>query len=790
MTEADVATSVAAKDGQIGQRLLRKEDHRMLVGAGRFGADVQFPRMAHVRLVRSPIAHGELRSVETTAARALDGVIAVFTAADLPADLEIPIRLKVQGLDLAEHLQPMLAQTTVRYVGEPVAVVVAEDAYVAEDAAELIEIDIDDLEPIMDVDASEGAQVVADFALGFGEVDEVFAAAAHVTSLDFTVGRHTAVPMEPRSLTINYVPTTDSMEIFGATKVPVFNRRVLAGLLDIDESLIRMYGVDAGGGFGVRGEFYPEDFLVPWIARRLRQSVSWVEDRAEHLVAVNHSREQRHHIEAAFDADGILLGLRDDVRHDNGAYIRTHGIIVPELTLAMLPGPYRVPVYRGRVRVMLTNKTPCGTYRAPGRFEGTTAREQLLDLAAAQMGIDRIDLRRRNLLTSQELPHTRAVNTLGTDMVLDSGDYPGLLDRALAEVDALGWRDVVAKGRAEGRQLGLGISMFLEKSGLGPHETADVEITNTGRIRVSSGGTSLGQGIETVLAQIVADEFGASIDDVDVVNGDTLLQPYGTGSWASRSTVVAGSATKGAGREVADRIRELAAQMLEAAPDDIQIADGNVSVRGAPSSALTLREVWQASQPGSQWLKDGEPAGLQSRYRFSVDHMTYPYGAHVCVVEVDAGTGGVNVLNYLVVYEVGRSINPTLVEGQLLGGVAQGIGGALFEQFRYDEAGQPQATTFMDYLMPTASEIPDINLVVCEDAPSHTNPLGVRGAGEGGLTGAGAAVSSAVSDALGLPAMHELPMTPGLLLRLQAETAAHTSHAHTKGEMQSQESRR
>lgn len=766
MTVASDRNRVAV--GQIGQRLLRKEDHRLLVGAGRFGADVQFPRMAHVRMVRSPIAHGILRSIETAAARALDGVIAILTADDLPPGLEIPIRLKVQGLDLDDYLQPMLATGTVRYVGEPIAVVVAEDAYVAEDAAELIEITIDDLEPVMDVDTQEGARVVADFELGFGDINSAFDVASHVTSLDFKVGRHTAVPMEPRSLSVGYLATNDSMEIFGATKVPVFNRRVLAGLLDMDESSIRMHAVDAGGGFGVRGEFYPEDFLVPWIARHLRRAVSWVEDRAEHLVSVNHSREQHHRIEAAFDDEGILLGLRDHVRHDNGAYIRTHGIIVPELTLAMLPGPYRVPAYRGRVQVMLTNKTPCGTYRAPGRFEGTTAREQLLDLAAAEMKIDRIEVRRRNLLTSQELPHTRAVNALGTDMVLDSGDYPGLLDRALAEVEALGWSEVVAQGRAEGRTLGLGVSMFLEKSGLGPHETADVEVTNTGRIRVNSGGTSLGQGIETVLAQIVADEFGASIDDVDVVNGDTLLQPYGTGSWASRSTVVAGSATKGAGAEVADRIRQLAAQMLEASPADIQIADGRASVRGTPSAALSLSEVWQAAQPGSRWLKEGKPAGLHARYRFSVDHMTYPYGAHVCVAEVDPGTGGVTVLNYLVVYEVGRAVNPTLVEGQLRGGVAQGIGGALFEQFRYDEAGQPQSTTFMDYLMPTASEIPAIDLVVCEDSPSGTNPLGVRGAGEGGLTGAGAAVSSAVSDALGLPAMDRLPLTPGHLLSRSA----------------------
>jgi carbon-monoxide dehydrogenase large subunit/6-hydroxypseudooxynicotine dehydrogenase subunit gamma len=574
--------------------------------------------------------------------------------------------------------------------------------------------------------------------------------------------------MEPRALIVNYGSAHDELDVYGATKVPVFNRQVLADMLGIDQSSIRMHAVDAGGGFGVRGEFYPEDFLVPWLARRLRRPVSWVEDRAEHLVAVNHSREQRHRLEVAVDADGRILGLRVDLRHDNGAYIRTHGVIVPELTLAMLPGPYRVPAYDGRVRVALTNKTPCGTYRAPGRFEGTTAREQLFDLLAAELGIDRVELRRRNLLRPDELPHTRAISTLGTDMVLDDGDYVGLLDRALVEARSLGWSQVIDSARAEGRCVGMGVSMFLEKSGLGPHDTADVEVTSTGRIRVHSGGTSLGQGIETVLAQIVADQFGVCADSVDVVNGDSLLQPYGTGSWASRSTVVTGSAVRGAGREVAHRIRELAAHMLEVAEADVEMADGRVQVRGAATNGVSLAEVWQAAQPGSNWLQTGEPAGLGSRHRFDVDHMTYPYGAHICLVEVDPGTGGVQVLRYLVAYEVGRAINPMLVEGQLRGGVAQGIGGALLEEFRYDDSGQPQATTFMDYLMPTASEIPDVDLLVLEDFPAGTNPLGARGAGEGGLTGAGAAVASAVSDALGVPMMTQLPLTPRLLLSVAA----------------------
>jgi len=754
----------------LGARAPRKEDHRLLTGRGRFGSDVQRTKMLHARVIRSSVAHACGLSIDTSAARALPGVVDVVTAADLPGDLRIPVRLKVQDIDLTEHLQPVLACSTVRYVGEPVAVVLAEDAYLAEDAAELVTVEFAREEDVA-IDAVQGGTVAADFTLGYGDIDAAFAEAAHVVGLSFDVGRHTAVPMEPRSLVVDIDPTATSIEIFGATKVPVFNQTTLAGMLGWDPAAIRMHAVDAGGGFGVRGEFYPEDFLIPWLAIRSRRPVSWIEDRAEHLVAVNHSRQQHHRIEVALTDDGTILGLRDDVVHDNGAYARTHGIIVPELTLAMLPGPYRVPAYEGRARAVLTNKTPCGTYRAPGRFEGTTVREQLIDVAADQLGIDRVELRRRNLLRSDELPHRRPVNTLGTDVVLDAGDYGGLLDKALARVRELGWQREVDSARAAGRAVGLGVVMFLEKSGLGPHETADVEVTRSGRVRVHSGGTSLGQGIETALAQVVADQLPVDLDRVDVVNGDTLLQPFGTGSWASRSTVLAGNAVQGAGREVAARMVELTSRMVEVSPDDLELVPGAVQVVGVPGSSATYAEIAAAAQPGSPYLEDGEPAGLSARYRFSIDHMTYPYGAHVAVVEIDPGTGGVKVLRYLVAYEVGRAINPALVEDQLRGGVAQGVGGALFEEFSYDENGQPLSATFMDYLMPTAAETPEVELVVCEDSPATTNPLGVRGAGEGGLTAAGAALITAVRDALGGVTVSALPMTPDRVLEMMQSAA-------------------
>ena len=824
----------------IGARLRRKEDPRLLRGLGRFGDDFTARGQLWARMVRSPVAHGRIRSVNTTRARRADGVAAVVTAADLPAGLAIPVRLKVQNIDLNDYLQPVLATNRVRYVGEPLAVVLAEDPYLAEDAAELVDIDIDEAPAVLDAAAATApgsdrlfatGNVAADFTLGYGDVETAFARAARVVQIDVEIGRHSGVPLEPRTLLADVDPLTGALSIFGMTKVPVFNRDVLASLLGIDETLIHVHAVDAGGGFGVRGEFYPEDFLVPWLARTLRRPVKWVEDRAEHLVAANHSRQQSHRIAAAFDPEGRIMGLRDEVVHDNGAYCRTHGILVPELTVAMLPGPYRIPAYRGRIQVVLTNKTPCGTYRAPGRFEGTTAREQLLDVAAGQLGVDRVELRRRNLLGPGELPCQRPMSTLGTDVVLDAGDYPALLAAAVAEAARLGYPAEVRRGRQAGRLCGLGLAAFLEKSGLGPQETADVMVSNTGAVHVFSGGTSLGQGIETALAQIAADALGVDPAAVSVVNGDTDLQPFGGGSWASRSTVVAGSAVHAAASAVRFRAMQIAARVLEASEDDLVELDraevaqaegnraeddrpkgdrvgggraedgraeddraeddraesyraeddraesyraeddraersGGFRVRGDPTAAVTLAEVARATAPTSQYLLPGEPAGLSARRRFEVTHMTYPYGVHVTVVEIDPGTGQVQVLRYLVAYEVGRAINPMMVEGQLRGGAAQGIGGALLEEFCYDEAGQPQSATFMDYRMPTAAEVPPIDILVEQQAPSPGNPLGVKGAGEGGVSAAGAAVASAVRDALGVAgSVGRLPLTPA---RVQA----------------------
>jgi carbon-monoxide dehydrogenase large subunit len=745
----------------IGARLKRMEDPRLLRGRGRFGDDISAPGQLWTRVVRSPAAHGEIESLSVDAAAKAPGVTAVVTAADLPPGLVIPVRLAVPGPDLSGYLQPVLAATTVRYVGEPLAVVVGEDPYACEDAAELVEIDISERPVVLDARTSS-APAAAELIRGYGDVEAAFTRARHVVRIELSVGRHSGVPLEPRCLLAVPSVDSDALDIFGMTKVPVWNRDLLARLLGLDETLIHVHGVDAGGGFGVRGEFYPEDFLIPWLSLRLGRPVKWAEDRAEHLVAVNHSRQQHHRIAAAFDDDGRILAITDDITHDNGAYCRTHGVAVPELTVAMLPGPYQVPAYRGRIRVVLTNKTPCGTYRAPGRFEGTAAREHLLDVAADQLGLDRIELRRRNLITPDQIPHRRPIATLGTDLILDTGDYPALLAALVAEVDRLGYRALAAAPRH-----GFGLAMFVEKSGLGPQETADVTVSKSGAVHVYSGGTSVGQGIETVLAQIAADAVGVDPGGVFVTLGDTAAQPFGAGSWASRSTVVGGSAVHLAATAVRERAVELAALVTGVDVADLDVRDGAVVVRGDPGAGISLAEIAAISEPASRYLRSGEPAGLSARRRFEVTHMTYPYGAHAAVVAVDPGTGQVRVLRYLVAYEVGRAVNPTLVEGQLRGGVAQGLGGALFEEFSYDEAGQPQAISFIEYRMPTAAEVPPVDLLISTDAPSPGNPLGVMGAGEGGVNAVGAAVANAVRDALGLPgSVGQLPLLPARVREL------------------------
>jgi carbon-monoxide dehydrogenase large subunit/6-hydroxypseudooxynicotine dehydrogenase subunit gamma len=750
----------------VGRSVPRLEDGPLVTGRGRFAADIAFPHMLHMRVARSQHAHGRIVAIDTSSARALPGVAAAWTFDEVKNIPPIDFRLtRIEGL--APYRQTILAGDRVRYVGEPVAAVFARDPYVAEDAADLVHVEVEELPVVLDAAAHPGefddgrSSEPAVVEKSYGDLVAAFRNAHAVIELDLAVGRHSGVPLEARGAIARYDAARDVLELHGAAKVPHWNRDNIAGMLGRDPSTVQLYEGHVGGGFGIRGELYPEDVLVCLAALKLGAPVKWIEDRREHLIAANHSREQRHKVRAAVDTAGRILAIDDEFFHDQGAYMRTHAATVPDLAAAMLPGPYRVPAYRARGHVRLTNKTPCGTYRAPGRYESTFVRERLLDAIAARVGIDRVEVRRRNLIGKEAMPFARELATLGTEVVLDSGDYAALLDRALA---AVGWSeltDTLARRRAEGECVGAGLALFVEKTGLGPFDGVRLSVDGAGLVEVVTGAASLGQGIETVVAQICADALGVDYRRVRVVHGQTSRIAFGMGAFASRATVMTGEATRRAALEVREKAIEVAAELLQQSADTLDIVEGRVTRRGAaPAPSVTLGEVARALEPSSK-LRAGRAPGLAADGWFYTDHMNYPYGVHIAVVSVDRETGGVRIERYVMAYDVGRAVNPMLVEGQLTGGFAQGLGGALMEEFLYNERGQPLSVNFADYLMPTAREIPCCDVLISEDAPSPLNPLGLKGAGEGGINPVGAAIASAIDDAIGLPgAITRLPVTP------------------------------
>lgn len=762
----------AARRTFVGRSVPRLEDRPLVTGAGRFVADLSFPHQLHMRVVRSPYAHGRLLAVDSSEALAMAGVEAVWTAADVAEVPPIDFRLTHME-ELLPYRQRVLASDVLRYVGEPVAIVIAKDAYLAEDAADRVGLEIEELPPILDAQAPPGEWAYGRstesgvVAKGYGDLEAAFAAAHRIVALDLAIGRHSGVPMETRGALATYDAARDLLALYGAAKVPHWNRGQLALMLGRAPSCVQLYEGHVGGGFGIRGELYPEDVLVCLAALRLRRPVKWIEDRREHLIAANHSREQRHRVRAAVDREGRILAIEDTFFHDQGAYMRTHAATVPDLSAAMLPGPYRVPAYRAVGHIRLTNKTPGGTYRAPGRYESTFVRERLMDAIASEIGIDQVEVRRHNLLPASAMPHNRPLGTLGTDVVLDSGDYALLLDKALA---AVGWDELqstLARRRAGGEAVGAGLAMFVEKSGLGPFEAARVSVDLAGAVEVVTGAASLGQGIETVLAQICADALGVDYANIRVAHGQTDRISHGVGAFASRATVMAGEATRLAAAAVREKALGVAAELLQAAPEALDIVGGAAVRRdGAGGASVSLAEIARALEPSSR-LRGARNPGLVAEGWFHSDHMNYPYGVHIAVVRLDRETGAVAVERFLVAYDVGRAVNPRLVEGQIAGGYAQGLGGALFEEFLYDERGEPLAVTLADYLMPTAHEVPPCEVLITEDAPSPLNPMGLKGAGEGGTNAVGAAIASAIDDALGVPgAVTRLPVTPARLRAL------------------------
>ena len=764
------AAPVQRKESKVfGKRVPRLEDLPLVRGQGRFVADLSFPHQLHMRVVRSPIAHGTISRIDIDEARKAPGVVAVWTHSDIASYPLIDFRDPAAEA-LKPYRQPLLAKDRVRYVGEPVAAIFAETAYQAEDAADLVVAEIDDLPPHMDARAECGSfapgistePVV--LRQGFGDMSGAFSNAHCVIELELSIGRHSGVPMECRGAIGRYDAAHDVLELWGAAKVPLRNRETMARYFQRSSASVQLYELHVGGGFGIRGELYPEDFLVCAASLAFGHPVKWIEDRREHLMAANQSREQHHRVQAAVDPDGRILALNDVFFHDQGAYVRTHGARVADLTIGMLPGPYHVPAYQCAGHFRLTNKTPAATYRSPGRYEGSFVRERIVDAISAKLGLDRIEVRRRNLIPSSAMPYTRQLGALGTDIVLDSGDYAGLLKTSL---DRFGWDDVqrsVVERRARGESVGTGVAIFLEKSGMGPSDSATVSVDSTGFVEVVTGGASVGQGFETAMAQICAEALGVDYRRIRVVHGQTDRVRFGIGAHASRATVMTGNAVHAAALNVRDLALKHASELMQAPVDLLDIVDGNVVRKGSASGpTLSLGQLSRQLSPGPDAIARGTN-GLSCEGWFYADHMTYPYGIHLALVRVDAETGQVFVERYMVASDVGRAVNPMIVEGQIAGGIAQGLGGALYEQFRYSDTGQPLSLNFAEYLIPTVHEVPDVEILVAEDSPSPLNPLGIKGAGEGGCTGVGAAIASAVDDAIGMPgAITSLPITPAKL---------------------------
>jgi aerobic carbon-monoxide dehydrogenase large subunit len=755
------AHGAAGVNTLVGQAVERAEDWRFLRGEGCFAADYEPARTLHAAILRSSIAHGRIVSVDAAEALKLPGVHAVLTADDVGETIPtIPLRLApLAGLD--KYLQPVIARGKVRYAGEPVAVVLADSRARAEDALEHIALDIGPLTAVPDWRASakddvllfeqNATNVATHYTAGLGDADVAFPQADYVRRESFRAHRHTASPMETRGLIAEW--KNGRLICSAATKVTFFNRRALAKMLGLAEADIDMIELDVGGGFGVRGEFYPEDFLIPFAARKAGRPVKWIEDRREHLMSANHSREIDCDLEIACRADGTILALRGRVSGDMGAYIRTNGGVVPAKAAQFLHGPYRIPNLKIEVSAYMTSKTPVGTYRAPGRFEANFFRERLFDMAARDLGIDPADFRRKNLIRESELPYSIGqLVPYETPTEYDSGDYHASFECCLEE---FGWtRKQHLQGRLiDGRYHGLAATAFVESGGAGPRENAKLTVERDGSVTIDVGSSALGQGLETVFAQIAGDVLLLPFEAFRVRHGSTTLVHEGFGTYHSRALVMGGSAVLEGAKNLLAAIRTAAAAQIGCAESDVHYADGRV--RGRGNRALSLAELAQA-------------APISAQGTFANTKRTYSYGAHAAHVTVDPGTGKVEVIDYLAIEDVGRAVNPGIVHGQALGAAVQGLGGVFLDQIIYDEQAQLLNASFADYLLPLATDFPQVRGLTLELRPSPSNPLGAKGAGEGGVVAVAATVANAVAAALADLDIEpsELPLTPARVWRL------------------------
>jgi carbon-monoxide dehydrogenase large subunit len=748
-----------------GAAVKRREDPRFLRGEGRFVDDVTVPGLLHAAFLRSPYAHARIVKIDTAAAAAAPGVARVFTFADLerwmkplPLFGAVPPGLAAAvKFDIRQAPQFALCRDRVRYVGEIVAMVVADGPERAEDAVELVRVEWDLLPPVVDMArAAEpgvplihpewGSNVGIGFTHSIGDADRAFARADVTVSETFHIQRYVGMPLENRGVVAAWDRRDGTMTTWNSTQVAHFVQQGLTGALGLPPHKIRVIAPDLGGGFGTKASGYAEDALIPIAAVALGRPVKWIESRREHMSGAAHARHQIHAIALAASRDGTILGVRDRIWLDLGAY-NVWGVVLPYNTVAHLIGPHRIRNMQVEVSAVVTNKTPNAPYRGAGRPETVFAMDRIVDCLARELGMDPAELRRRNYIRPDELPYDFGMPYRdGNPLVYDTGDFPGALGQAL---EAAGYRQFRAEQpalRARGIHRGIGMSGYVEGTAIGPYEGATVKLDLAGRALVATGAINSGQGHETSFAQIAADALGVPLDWVTVVGGDTAAVPFGVGTFASRSAVTAGNSIADACREVRTKLMRAAAALLEAAPDDIEIEDGRVFVRGSPGSAVDLARVVQASIPTFAKPGVASPDFEASAYHH-VPTVTYASAVHVAQVEVDVASGGVKLLRYVVAHDCGRVINPIIVEGQVHGGVAQGVGGALFEEMVYDEAGQLLTGSLMDYAVPKADDLPPIETVHLE-FPSPRNPLGVKGLGEGGAISPPAAIANAIEDAL------------------------------------------
>jgi carbon-monoxide dehydrogenase large subunit len=783
----------------IGQRIARNEDPRLLRGLGCFVDDVDPPGVLHAAVLRSPHAHARIVAIEADRARAVPGVALVLTAADLGAlNQPTPLLIPHPELTSPRTARP-LAVDEVRYVGEPVALVVAEDRYVAEDALAGMQVAWDPLPVVASLEAatSAGAPLVhadipgnraARVSQQVGDPASAFARAARVLRERLVIERSCGSPIEGRGIVAEFDPRTGVLRVWDSTQAPLPIKHGLARMLGLPEFKVDVIAPDVGGAFGTKIMlFYPEEILVPYAAMRLGRPVKWTEDRREHLVAANQERGQIHDVEVAIDAEGRILALRDRFIHDAGAYT-PYGIIVPLITSTQLPGPYRLRHYAVQFDVIYTNTAVVTPYRGAGRPQGAFVMERMIGLIARDLGLEPAEVRRRNFIQPDEFPWDVGLTFQdGGPTRYDSGNYPFGLELALERVGLAEFRVRQAGARGEGRYLGLGLGCYVEGTGIGPYEGAHVRVEPSGKVLVATGLTTQGQGHPTTFAQIAAETLGCDPGDVTVVTGDTGKFNWGAGTFASRALVTSGNAVAIAARKVRDKALHLAAELLEVAPEDLELAEGRARVRGVPGRALALGALATVANPiryahgreaaevalrlvkpreGAVLGPDEEP-GLEARGYYAPPHATFASGCHAAIVEVDVATGDVRILRYVVQHDCGVMVNPAIVEGQIHGGVAQGIGGALYERIVYDPQGQPLSATFMDFLIPTTMEVPEIEVIHTE-TPSPLNPLGVKGVGEAGAIPVPAVIAEAVDDALAPfgVRVREMPLSPGRVLDL------------------------